>query len=177
MIIIGNNLESLVKQLDICDPKLFDQFSLSIELDNVFYAPKKNDQPVNYDSVSGNGYFKKMKMENGKISIYPGQSVLACSADVYSMPLGYLGFLQTKGSLARWLVTAHLCDGQIEPGFSGKITLEMVNFSPNTVEFQYRTKVAQLYIHKCSDTMSGEGYKGRYSKANEPTLPRLKNIE
>lgn len=177
MIIVGDNLGSLVKQFNICDLRLFDQFSLTIELDKYYCIPKKSEIPINYEGVSGDDYYEDLEMENGKLTIQPGQALLACSADRYKIPPGYIGFLQTKGSLARWMVVAHLCDGQVEPGFEGKITLEMVNFSPNPVEFNFRAKIAQLYLHRCTNLMDEEQYKGRYADSDKPTTPRLIGFE
>jgi len=62
------------------------------------------------------------------------------------MPLGYIGFVQTKGTLARLFVAAHCTDVQIEPGFSGKVTLELMNQSPFDIAIPVGANIAQIYI-------------------------------
>ena len=66
---------------------------------------------------------------DGVIPFPPGCCLLATTEEVIAMPLDLMGFIQTKGTIARGFVTVHLCDGQIDPGYKGSITLELVNLS------------------------------------------------
>lgn len=84
-----------------------------------------------------------------------------------------MGFIQTKGSLARGFLFAHACDGQIDPGYSGKVTFEIMNFS----EFYYRLvpeiPFATMFVHKIDPALTPpNGYHGRYQNSSEPTPMR-----
>jgi len=109
--------------------------------------------------------------EHGWINFPPGACVLASSLERIRMPLNYMGFIQTKGTIARGFVTVHLCDGQIDAGFEGCITLELVNLS----SFQYVLKpgieIARLFVHQLTQQVK-QGYSGRYQGAEGPTAMR-----
>ncbi|GJQ61129.1 MAG: hypothetical protein SCALA702_01820 [Melioribacteraceae bacterium] len=174
MIIIGDNLKSLIEQFEICSVRLYDVFSINIELDDIFYHQKKRNKIAIYEGSESSEFYEENIMIDGKLELEPNSGILACSIDKFSIPLGYIGFIQTKGSLARWFVTAHHSDGQVEPGFNGKITLEIFNHSKNTMELKYKAKVAQLFIYKCSTNNVDYSYKGKYNGCEKPTLPKLK---
>lgn len=174
MIIIGDNLKGLIEQFNICSISLYDVFSINIELDDIYYTQNKTDKVIIYEGSDGSEFYEEKKMIDGKLELKQNSGILACSIDNFSIPLGYIGFIQTKGSLARWFVTAHHCDGQVEPGFNGKITLEIYNHSENKVELKYKAKVAQLFIYKCSTNNVEYSYKGKYNGYAKPTLPSIK---
>jgi len=108
---------------------------------------------------------------DGHVDFPPGACLRAATEEVIEMPLDLMGFIQTKGTIARGFVTVHLCDGQIDPGYKGHITLELVNLS----HFRYRlkpgTQIAQLFLHKISKPVP-YGYNGRYQSAKGPTSMR-----
>lgn len=174
MLIIDENLRSLVEENNICsNPSLIDTFSLQVRLSNNYYVLKKDTDKVikygfNGDSLSELYELKESK--EGSIILEPGQQILACSHDIYKMPSNIFGLLQTKGSLARLFVQITCTDGQVEPGFNGKITLEMINLSTFKVEIPFFSKVGQLYLFNCS-MHTTKLYNGRYNNANSPTIP------
>lgn len=86
------------------------------------------------------------------------------------MPLGYFGLLQTKGSLARLLVTIHCCDSQIDPGFEGKITFEIINLSNYTIKILPGKFIGALYLIKTSS--EGISYNGKYNNSLIPTIQK-----
>lgn len=79
-----------------------------------------------------------------------------------------MGFVQTKGSLARLFVTVQCCDAQIDPGFKGNITFEIVNLGPLRVKLRVDQEIAQLFIVKTT-TKYVTLYQGRYQDADGPT--------
>jgi deoxycytidine triphosphate deaminase len=88
------------------------------------------------------------------------------------MPNGFFGLIQTKGTLARLFVSATCNDGQVEPGYKGKLTLELMNFSNYQVDLPIGCEVAQLFIFQCSGETVNP-YAGKYQAATGPTLPRF----
>lgn len=110
--------------------------------------------------------------QDGEYVLAPHGAVLACSEESVTMPCDLMGFIQTKGSLARGFLMAHTCDGQVDPGYNGKLTLELVNFS----SFYYRLTpgmpIAQLFLVRLSQSVE-KGYSGRYLGADGPTPMRV----
>lgn len=117
------------------------------------------------------------KMENvasnSDFVLPPGGRVLSCSEEYLNMPLDCMGFIQTKGSIARGFLMAHPCDGQIDPGYSGKVTFEIMNLS----DFYYRLipgmPFASLFLMTLSTPLSADqAYSGRYQNSGSPTPMR-----
>lgn len=101
----------------------------------------------------------------------PGDCVLACSRERVSMPTDHMGFVQTKGSIARGFLLAHACDGQIDPGYSGHVTLELVNLSSITYVLREGLPIARLFVESISSPV--RSYSGRYQGSVGPTSMRI----
>jgi hypothetical protein len=97
----------------------------------------------------------------------PGSSVLACTKETVDVPCSVIGWISTKGNIARGFLTAHLCDGQIDPGYKGRITLELVNHGPLKIELRPGMPIANLYLYRL--TQSSKGYDGAFWGSNRPT--------
>jgi len=179
MLIIDYNLKTLAHDEKICSrDSLIEDFCIQIRLsDGIYYRPKKDAPTIRYGSNNKSiekFYDEKNNADddNGIITLFPGDQILACSKETYSLPKNIFGLVQTKGTLARMFVQVTCCDGQIEPGFKGKITLEIVNLSPFKIEIPTLSSVAQLYLFNCSMTSTID-YTGKYSGSEKPTLPNF----
>lgn len=174
MIVVSDNLAGIVRSFGICSPNLIDDFSIQIKLDRKIHrlqVPSDDLPPISYESaIDHAAYFRESEQIAESLILGPRECVLACSQDTYKMPIGYFGLIQTKGSLARMFVSATANDGQVEPGYSGKVTLELINHSPFSVAIRPGAAVAQMYIMRCSSEVS-KPYSGRYQGATGPTLP------
>ena len=143
-----------------------DTTSIGLHLDNQFtkYAP--------YD---GEAFTPPRKMETTTTTLGEGQDIilppngklLACTQEEILLPTDKFGLVQTKGSIARGFLFAHVCDGQIDPGYRGKITLELINMS----EFYYKLlpgmPIASLFLFATDTDVSA--YAGRYQNSMHPT--------
>ena len=176
MIIVSENLAGIVRSLEICNPSLIEEFSIQVKLDRQIrrlQVPTDGLPPIQYGSpINHAAYFRESEQVAESAVLGPKECVLACSQDAYKMPRGYFGLLQTKGSLARMFVSATANDGQVEPGYSGKITLELINHSPFSVALRPGAIVAQMFIMRCSSDVL-KPYSGRYQGATGPTLPNF----
>lgn len=174
MIIVSENLAGIVRSLDICNLSLIEEFSIQVRLDRQIRrlrVPTDGLAPIQYGSpINHATYFCDSEQVAESVVLGPKECVLACSQDAYKMPHGYFGLLQTKGSLARMFVSATANDGQVEPGYCGKVTLELINHSPFSVALRPGATVAQLFIMRCSSDVL-KPYSGRYQGATGPTLP------
>ena len=176
MVIVGDNLRALIRQHKIVadDINCFDETSICLRLDNTVIEIQPNDEQAVFtfgDTLPIEWIKEKLISDGDYLVLPPKATVLACSYEVITIPLGYLGFLQTKGSLARIFVSIHCCDAQIEPGYSGKITFEIVNLSKLTIRIKPKQKIGDLFIFK-SSTKQVKPYNGRYNKANKPTYQK-----
>lgn len=174
MIITGQSLISLAKQHSIVEnPEILtDGFSLELSLSrNVTYVTGTAKNIVRYrDAIPKKLLNPIVIEEGGSLVLKPKSAVLACSKETIFIPPGYFGFIQTKGTLARHFVSVACFDGQVDPGFNGCITFELVSSALYTLEIPESSPVARLFIMK-THYGSDLKYEGRYSGFNIPTPP------
>ncbi len=172
MVVVGDNLRSLLDQYRIVDgANCFDDYSLTLHLDKGLKLYKPPEGAVlTYEEQTPADWVQEMDIGSGFV-VRPRSGILACSCEWIKMPKGYMGLIQTKGSLARLLVAVHCGDGQVDPGFSGKLTFEICNFASFSIRLKHQQPVAQLFIFKTS-TRRVPDYAGRYGGASGPTLSR-----
>lgn len=176
MIFVGDNLLQLVENLEIVsDSGCVDETSIQLTLDDKVtrLIPYNNNKQSIDTLMVGEEIpekcIKKELIKQSGLLLSPKESVLACSHEFVKMPMGYFGLLQTKGSIARLMISIHFSDGQIDPGYNGKVTFEIFNASDFSIIIPKHQKIANLYIINTS-TNNNKPYSGRYIDANEPTI-------
>ncbi len=172
MLIVGDNLIELVQQHEIVNKsENFDVTCISLKLgsETISYVKKPGFDTLVYGEHIPEDIIEKKCITDEGIIIPPHSSVLASSYEYIKMPIGYFGLIQTKGSLARLFVSIQFSDGQVDPGFAGKLTFEIFNGSEFNIKLHKTQKVANLYIFKTS-TKNIKSYKGKYNNANGPTI-------
>lgn len=183
MLIIDENLRNLVSEAGICtNLNLVESFCIQVRLSNNVYKLKENDKDMiirygySNDDIEGIYQYDEGSEQKNGIILSPGEQILACSHDRYKIPPNIFGLVQTKGSLARLFVQITCNDGQIEPGFEGNITLEIVNLSSYKIEIPFFSKIGQLYLFSCS-MKTKNPYSGKYADSNFPTKPFFDGFE
>lgn len=173
MIIIGDNLKELILQHEITNSQAgYDVYSITLTLADqiIMVVPPDPTKEVRYaDGGIPEKWLKRTTVGHDGFRLEPRHGVLGCSQEIVQMPAGYFGLVQTKGSLARLFVSIVCCDGQIEPGYKGKITFEICNLGHFPVRLCPRAPVAQMFILSTS-TKNCELYHGRYQNAHGPTI-------
>lgn len=172
MIVIGENLSELMAQHTMVDrSNCFDETCIKLHLGDSYIqlCPTENVNRLIYGEKIPDECFHKEPVPSEGLLIPSKTSVLACSAESVNMPLGYMGLLQTKGSLARLFVSLHFADGQIDPGFCGHVTFEIFNGSEFDIVIRRLQPVGNLYIFKTS-TKQVHPYSGQYAKMDYPTI-------
>lgn len=174
MLIVGKDLELLAKQHMITSNlNSVSASSLELSLGEAAFRVVGQHAATTIElgePIPGNLLKKEAVGEDGLI-LNPGDCVLACSQETVQIPLGFFGFIQTVGTLARYFVTVHCCDGQIDAGFSGRVTFELCNLGPLVLRLRRSQVVSRLFIIQASRS-DVPTYSGRYQGATEPTLPQ-----
>lgn len=172
MVIVGENLIQLMDQYKMVDRQnCFDETCIQLSLGNSYISlcPSSGNDILTYGESIPEQYIIQNDINDDGIVLNPKTAVLAASAESIFMPQGYIGLLQTKGSLARLLVSLHFSDGQIDPGFKGKVTFEIFNASDFKIRLRKLQPVGNLYVLKTS-TKKHKLYCGKYAKAKGPTI-------
>jgi len=89
---------------------------------------------------------------------------LGCTAERITLGPSIAAQVGGKSSLARLGIEVHLTAGFIDAGFSGAITLEMVNNGPDDVLLTVGMDIAQLVFYRLGKP-ADPPYQGRYQGA------------
>lgn len=97
--------------------------------------------------------------------IQPGQFMLGVSAERVNVPGDLCGRLDGKSSMARLGIFIHVTGGNIDPGFSGDVTLEMFNARHVPIILRPGKPICQMVFQELSSPCS-KAYAGRYQDAH-----------
>ena len=90
--------------------------------------------------------------------LHPGEFILGTTAEKITLDTTVAAKFEGKGSLGRMGAMTHVTAGFIDPGFSGQITLEIVNVSPWILEFDSGMQIGQLvFTNLCTPASAGYG--------------------
>lgn len=107
------------------------------------------DEPVEYDYVTGKGYL-----------IRPGEFVLATTQETIRVPDHMAAHVHGRSSIGRMGLQVQNA-GFIDAGFSGQITLELHNQSPNSIMLVAGTRICQVSFILLQEQCSSP-YRGKY---------------
>lgn len=83
--------------------------------------------------------------EEGYI-LEPSEFVLIKTYEKITMPQGFIGWIETRGSLANIGLQVHFCDAHIDPGSSLNINLQLKNNSQSRIKIHKNMYLAKMYI-------------------------------
>ena len=90
--------------------------------------------------------------------LQPGEFILGTTAEKITLDTTVAAKFEGKSSLGRMGAMTHVTAGFIDPGFSGQITLEIVNVSPWILEFDSGMQIGQLvFTNLFTPASSGYG--------------------
>jgi dCTP deaminase len=80
------------------------------------------------------------------INLDPGQFMLATTFETVTIPDHLVGLIDGRSSWARLGVAVHITAGYIDPGFGGKVTLELKNVGHVAVHLPVGARICQLRL-------------------------------
>lgn len=98
----------------------------------------------------------------------PGVRYLCRTAEVVDLPNDIAAQLAGRSSIGRLGLIVHKTAGWIDPGFTGSITLEVMNMGQQPVSVAVGERVAQLVFHVL--IAPSDGYDGQYQQQREPQI-------
>ena len=108
--------------------------------------------------------------------IRPGELVLANTLETITVPNDLVARLDGRSSLGRLGLLVHATAGYVDPGFSGKLTLELSNASPLPIALYCNMKVCQISFLRLSTPVDrpygSPGLGSRYQGQIDPTPSR-----
>jgi len=109
------------------------------------------------------------------ITVAPNDCVLATTNETIAVSADIDAEIKGRSSLGRLFLVPHTA-GYVDAGYSGEITLEIVNHSTNTYELPVGMRVAQIVFNELSTTASNpynERADSKYADQSGPTESRL----
>lgn len=129
---------------------------------------KEHINPASYDVTLGGHWICPTREPNEtrteSFTLFPGEVILATTAEHIYMPRDVTADLKLKSSLGRlWL--NHSLSGWIDCNFQGQVTLELQNLGPYPRQLTAGMRVAQLVFFRMESpplVAYGENGKGHY---------------
>ena len=114
--------------------------------------------------------------EGERFIVHPGEFVLATTLEHVEIPDDLVARLEGRSSIGRLGIVIHSTAGYIDPGFKGRITLEISNLGRIAVALYPGMRICQIAFEEMSSPVS-EGYgvkrTAKYQGQQTTTLSRL----
>jgi dCTP deaminase len=114
--------------------------------------------------------------ESERFIVHPGEFVLATTLEHVEIPDDLVARLEGRSSIGRLGIVIHSTAGYIDPGFKGRITLEISNLGRIAVALYPGMRICQIAFEEMSSPVS-EGYgvkrTAKYQGQQTTTLSRL----
>lgn len=153
--------------------------SMDLRLSNDFKIFKINhNHIIDSHNSSFDDFTDDITVEDSKpFIIHPNEFVLASTFESVSLPPYLAGRVEGRSSVGRMGVTVHVTAGYIDPGFNGRITLEMSNIGKMPVALYPMQRICQI-VFETTQTPARRpyGHPDRDSKYQNQTLPMNSKI-
>jgi dCTP deaminase len=109
--------------------------------------------------------------EQTHLILRPGDFALASTLERVNLPKSVAAQIDGRSTMGRLGLAVHITAGWLDPGFSGRITLEICNHGPQVLCLPLGTTIAQLVFYEVAGCQ--EGYCGRYQDQEQTTGAQL----
>ncbi|MCD7781271.1 MAG: dCTP deaminase [Methanosphaera sp.] len=175
----------LEKKHIIIDPILSDKqiqpSSVDLRIGNEFKGFKITSRPYidPFDKTSLESYMDSVNISDDEpFIIHPGEFTLATTYETVKLPSDIVARVEGRSSIGRLGITMHVTAGYIDPGFEGKITLEISNIGKMPVALYPQQRVCQIVFETMtSPSAKPYGHIDRDSKYMKQTGPQVSKIK
>lgn len=124
-------------------------------------------------------YMKSYHIKDGEsFIIHPGEFALATTYEYIGLPDNLVARVEGRSSIGRLGITMHVTAGYIDPGFHGKITLEISNIGKMPVALYPKQRVCQIVFETMtSPAEKPYGHPERESKYMGQLKPETSKIK
>jgi dCTP deaminase len=185
MILSDTDIEARLKQGDLLieplvDPDLQIQpASVDLRLGGDFIVFRSGRTPCIYIDHPGDAetYTQDLHIPEGEhFILHPGEFALGTTLETVRIPPDLVGRLEGRSSLGRLAVIVHATAGFIDPGFHGKITLELTNLGKVPVGLKPGMRCSQIVFHELKTPAArpyGQERGSKYQGQDGPIASRI----
>lgn len=166
----------------VCNPApaTIEAVHIDLHLGGSFWVPRKElkNTGLSIANADPRDVFELIERKQA-IVLRPGGFALAHTDEYAGTTVPWLcPFIETRSTMARWGIAAHVSAGWGDPGFCGRWTLELYNHQQFAVAIPIGARICSIGFHRVED--NDVLYTGRYNapEAWEPSmmLPRQGNL-
>lgn len=103
--------------------------------------------------------------------LHPGEFVLGVTFEMVTIPVHLVAKLEGKSSLGRFGLMVHSTAAYVDPGWTGRLTMELSNVGPIPITLYKWMWIAQLVVEQllspAEKPYGSEGLGSKYTDANE----------
>ena len=153
------------------DMRLGDEFKVFKVIRKPFIDPKDEEDIASYMESTTVG-------EGEAFIIHPNEFALATTLEYVKLPDDIVARVEGRSSMGRLGVTMHVTAGFIDPGFEGRITLEISNIGSMPVALYPGQRVCQIVFETMTTPSElPYGHPERNSKYMGQTRPESSRIK
>ena len=127
--------------------------SIDLRLADTFVTYRLPDQPCidPRDPETVNKYTDTVRVKpDGAFILHPGEFALGSTIERVRVPPDLVARVEGRSSIGRLAVVVHATAGFIDPGFDGRITLELSNLGRVAVKLYPGMRISQIVFHTLS---------------------------
>lgn len=154
----------------VCDPlteKSLQPASIDCRLGNHFLLVEAFDMGI----IQMDTEIKYREVESEQITLPPHSFLLATTMEYVELPENITAFVEGRSSIGRMGLFVQNA-GWVDPGFKGRITLELYNANSLPIQLKANHRVCQLVFCKM-DQKSSAPYQGKYQGQNKSVGSRI----
>lgn len=137
--------------IDPLHPDDIQPASVDVHIDRVFRVFKVSSRPYIDVREPMDDLTEEVVIDTERpFFIHPGEFVLASTLEVLTLPDDILAQVEGKSSLGRIGLLIHATAGFVDPGWTGKLTLELSNVAKMPITLHYGMKIGQLSFLRMS---------------------------
>lgn len=131
------------------------------------------------DKTDIDSYMESFYIDDGEpFIIHPGEFALATTYETVKLPDNLVARVEGRSSMGRLGITMHVTAGYIDPGFQGRITLEISNIGKMPVALYTGQRVCQIVFETMtSPSEKPYGHPDRDSKYMGQKRPETSKIK
>lgn len=151
--------------------------SVDVHIDRVFRVFKVSSRPYMDPRKAMDDLTDEVVIDDDTpFFIHPGEFVLASTLEIVTLPDDILAQVEGKSSLGRIGLLIHATAGFVDPGWHGKLTLELSNVAKMPIALHYGMKIGQLSFMRMSTPVDrpygSPGLNSKYQGQMTPTPSR-----
>lgn len=161
--------------LDPFDESRLGPASYDLLLDGPIRVVTRTSEPLDLTDFAP-GYTIPHDLRDKPFVLPPHSCMLASTQEIVGVSPQYGCQIEGRSSMARLFQSLHITAGWCDPGWRGKVTLEIVNHLPRPVIYHFGMKVAQALFFRAQEPADAPyEVKGQYQ--NQSTVTEANPIK